>query len=630
MLFSSLQNRLILSVSATILLTLITFTGTIGYFGGQQLEQNITQQLKNSLTAKRVILKSQIEDYFNTITQQITTTAQDAAFTEQTTLFIQAFNRVADQHRLSAEQSKQAVSDYYNVLYQTEFLRLNKLHANIPDLLADLAPVSLLLQHDYIATNPHPLGSKNALLKAEHGTDYDQVHARYHPSLSRFQQTFGYYDLFIADAQNGNVVYSVFKEIDFATSLLDGPHADSGIGEAFRTALTLSPGEYYLSDFAPYGASYNNTASFIASPIYQGENLIAVLIFQMPINRINNIMTVQQKWIDYGLGETGKVYLVGSDQTLRNDSRFFIEDPQGYLDIINDLSVDTANNILARNTSIALQPVDSVGVQQAILGNTGFDTFKDYREMEVLSSYAPLQVGHMTWAILAEIDIEEAYQPLRDLNRQLLWMIGSLTVVLILLGVMTAISIATSMLKPLKRMGDQFEDLAKGQGDLTYQLPKSGIIEIDRIGEHFNLFNTHLRDIVNLIKSRANTLTSASEELSVSASQTHQTAVEQNTSAAQVKAALGRFTEANKQVSDGLLKSIVNVDEARKLVLINQTLASASEEQGATCQSIDRNMDGVIASSEELTASAAQMAAASQDLADVAVQLQDTVIGFKS
>ena len=45
-------------------------------------------------------------------------------------------------------------------------------------------------------------------------TEYDDVHKKYHPSIKGFLEEFGYYDIFLVDT-SGNIVYSVFKELDY-------------------------------------------------------------------------------------------------------------------------------------------------------------------------------------------------------------------------------------------------------------------------------------------------------------------------------------------------------------------------------------------------------------------------------
>lgn len=84
----------------------------------------------------------------------------------------------------------------------------------------------------------------------------------------------------------GNLVYSVAKERDFATNFNEGggPWADTGLGEVYRTAMTLEAGQTALTDFAPYAPSNGDAASFIAAPVIDSAGFrIGVLAFQLPV-----------------------------------------------------------------------------------------------------------------------------------------------------------------------------------------------------------------------------------------------------------------------------------------------------------------------------------------------------------
>jgi methyl-accepting chemotaxis protein len=86
-------------------------------------------------------------------------------------------------------------------------------------------------------------------VRLDNNTDYAQLHSKYHPNIRRFLQEFGYCDIFIADISSGDIVYSVFKELDFATSIKTGPYTDTGIGEAFSLAANAnSEAPVFLSE----------------------------------------------------------------------------------------------------------------------------------------------------------------------------------------------------------------------------------------------------------------------------------------------------------------------------------------------------------------------------------------------
>jgi hypothetical protein len=71
-------------------------------------------------------------------------------------------------------------------------------------------------------------------------------------------------------------------------------------------------------------------------------------------------------------------------------------------------------------SSILEQRVQTEGVIAALRGQQGTQIIRDYRNVEVLSSYAPLKVEGLSWGILSEMDLAEAYAPVTDFARRVL------------------------------------------------------------------------------------------------------------------------------------------------------------------------------------------------------------------
>ncbi len=75
-----------------------------------------------------------------------------------------------------------------------------------------------VLQYYYISNNHNSQGSKHSLSNAGDGSSYSELHGKYHPVINGYLDKFGFKDIFLVDADSSDVVYSVHKEIDFATS----------------------------------------------------------------------------------------------------------------------------------------------------------------------------------------------------------------------------------------------------------------------------------------------------------------------------------------------------------------------------------------------------------------------------
>ena len=248
------------------------------------------------------------------------------------------------------------------------------------------------LQRLYITDNPHPTGEKEKLDAASDGSRYSTVHAQYHPYLRTFLQDRGYYDIFLFDTK-GNLVYSVFKELDYATNLNSGEWANSDLGKAFRDARdNPKAGSKTFYDFKAYAPSNGAPASFISTPLLgvKGE-LQGVLVFQMPIGKLNGLM--QQK---AGLGQSGESYVVGTDFLMRSDSRF------------------------SKESTILKTKIDTKQVRQAINGDSGLLIGADYRGTPVVAAYKPISFLKTTWAVVVEQDVAEATASIVSMRNSLL------------------------------------------------------------------------------------------------------------------------------------------------------------------------------------------------------------------
>ncbi|MFT4799598.1 MAG: methyl-accepting chemotaxis protein, partial [Candidatus Azotimanducaceae bacterium] len=515
----SLKLQLILFSSLISVVAAMLAAATISRVTFSEINTETSAQYYANLTAKRKLVEAEITDYFGTIKNQVITSAFDQSTRAATTAFIKGFNSYEADRAVSIDHQSY-LRDYYENEFGEAFRDRNNASLDIESLIAPLSSTAMALQSDFIATNPYPRGEKDGLTTLNNNTPYDIAHATYHGSLQHFLKTFGYYDIFIVDAKNGNIVYSVFKELDYATSLMTGPYSNSGIAEAFNRGLNLGPGETYLTDFASYVPSYNDSASFISSPIYVDGERVAVMIFQMPISEINRIMTYGERWREAGFGESGEVYLVGEDSTLRNESRFYVEDPEGYLSILRQQNIAVHSKIAEKGTSIALQPVTTSGAQKALQGQSGFEVIQDYRGVAVLSSYGPVELGDQKWAIMSEIDESEAFRSTNRLISSIIQWTAAVVLIISVIAITLSAFLANRIIRPLDGLSTRLAELAVDEADLTQRISPVGTPEIDRIGTGFNSFMERLQDVVSKIKDATNGIASASAQLTSTMQQT--------------------------------------------------------------------------------------------------------------
>lgn len=277
------------------------------------------------------------------------------------------------------------------------------------------------LQKWYIDDNPNETGQKHHLDFAEDGSSYSQVHKLYHPYFRRLVEEKGYYDVFVFDL-SGDMIYSVFKERDYATNLLEGEYKDSGLGQVYRAALESEEFGVFFTDFAPYAPSADAPASFIAAPVVDRRgNTKGVIAFQMPVDRIN---TITQRAT--GLGETGDSYLVGSDLLLRSDR--IHGEYQEILKVRADL--ESAHAALAG--------------EQGIVREDETEEFTSNPKVH-LAAYKPVEFHGVNWALITTQSIDEILKPATELGQTMLWQSGLMIAIVAVIVFFIARAISTPL-----------------------------------------------------------------------------------------------------------------------------------------------------------------------------------------
>jgi signal transduction histidine kinase len=294
----------------------------------------------------------------------------------------------------------------------------------------------------------------------------------------------GYYDIFVVDAASGDIVYTVKRESDFASNLRQGAYRETNLSAVFGSAAASNDRAFSrFVDFEPYAPSSDAPASFVASPVMDGEQMIAVLIFQLSIDDINAVMTEHGNWEREGLGQSGETYIVGTDFRMRNDSRFFIEQPEAYVTMLRQLGTDETivRSIQAHRTSVLLQDVRTEATTAALRGVTDTRIVRDYRGLRVLSSFAPLQIADVHWVLLSEIDEKEAFRSVYELREQLI--LSGL--IILLFAVILGFIISQTISRPIRGLTEIAELFGKGELDR-----RADIVSKDEIGVLSSTFNT--------------------------------------------------------------------------------------------------------------------------------------------
>lgn len=354
--------------------------------------------------------------------------------------------------------------------------------ADTDPLPADLVPASPqaeYLQYWYIAQNPNE--DRAMLDRAADGSSYSDVHERQHPRLRSIVEGSDLGDLILVNLE-GTVVYSVDKNIDVGTNLIEGPHNDTVLA---RAAMVVGPrtgaGQAGATDVEFYAPALYAPTVFIVSPVSNGESVIGYLLIEVPAAVLTDLVTNSSDWTEAGLGETGEVYLVGDDLTLRTDSRLWLEDPPTFLsETLNENGETVATDVQTRRTSILTQPVLTEAVETALATGAFNGTADDYLGRETITIAKSIDVGDGQWVVVGAVTTDEAYSGLQAY----VFLLIVMALVLIPLVVLAAAIASRRMLRPVGDLVDVADEVGIGRTDVS--APSFGHDEFGDVAERLN------------------------------------------------------------------------------------------------------------------------------------------------
>jgi methyl-accepting chemotaxis protein len=578
-----------------LILLLVSFGSIfmVGYLGLTWARESLKTQIFNQLSSLRNSQSYQIEFYFQTIRHHVETLSEDRMIVEAMMEFNQAFQDI-NQQSIPKDWDNKITS-----FYQKEFFpRLSRSYAKELDLSAykPSTNVARYLQYHYLANNPYPVGKKDQLITAADGSEYSKIHSKYHQLFQNLIKKFGYYDFFLIDPNTSEIVYTVYKETDFGTSLNTGKLAESNFARLVNTVKeNPNRGVVQIVDYEPYQPSYMSPAAFLAAPIYNGENLVGILAIQLPVDQINRVLTSNKNWKNNGLGNTGETYMVGADLLMRSNSRLLLEDIQAYTKVLKTQGMSDENIRLVEQleTSIFLQKINTEAAKLAIKKQSGTLIIdQNYQGKTVLSSYAPLKIEGVNWAIISEIDLSEAYQPIYNLQRLLLFA----TVILALIVALLANFIANQFVKPIEELVKVSKTIANSNYDLQQVEEKNEIVKLQTA---FQTVANKISELVNISQKIAHgDLTTPIQS-------------------SEIQDEIGKLQNAFYVMNKDLNSLIISIQNSGIKITTSSTQIAASGKQ------LEATVTEQLASTNEVTATAQEIAATSRYLLNMINKVED-------
>lgn len=410
------------------------------------------------------------------------------------------------------------------------------------------------LQTVYIANNPYEAGEKGELNMANDGSSYSAVHAEKHHFFKTFIEEKGYYDLFLFD-MDGNMVYSVLKENDYAQNFVRGELADTSLGRAYRDAIKTDDEGY--GDFAPYPPRNNAPAAFLADTVKNAQGrTIGVIALQIPQEPINNVL-------QSAFSDNSMFIAYGEDFLSRNEP--------------NDAMQGTLLN-LKRDTD---------DVRRALSGEKGIIKSTDKNGLEIYSAFMPVELPGTAWALTFKRPLSSIYAPIWDAQIQvIIW------TAIVLFGIVwMSIAIARSISNPIDRMVCAMKRIS--ENDLSVEVP--GIEREDEIGD--------MAKTVQVFKENAEQMKAMQAE------QERMKARAEEEKRATMHKMADNFDGRTSDIVRSLTSAAAEMDQiSAEMKRASDSTLSASESAASASQEADSNVQAVAAAAEELSVSSAEIA----------------------
>lgn len=475
------------SIKAKLMLVLLLISicsmVTIAFLSYESGKSGLTERIFDQLTGLRSAKVQQLEGYFENLRNEAETLSEDLMVINAMNEFKDAYNRLEKESKTLPPDLAENLDKYYRENYLPTIAKIYPESIN-PDLYKAKSLTSAYLQSYYIATNPHPQNQKYLLDDAGEGSEYSRVHQKYHPLLRQLLERFGYSDILLIDAETGNCVYTYNKNVDFATNIFDGPFNKTNLRDAVVGAIESKARNYTkIVDFQRYLPALGKPLAFIAAPIFNQSDLIGVLALQISSKEITRIVNANFNWRQEGLGETGKIDVVGTDFSLRNDPRVFVANPELFFQLLEQHKApkDLIEKSKAANTPILILQLQTESTQKAVEGITGTKIIEDTRGQKVLSSFSRVQIEGLQWGIVAEMDLDEAFTSVYALQKVV---VTSGVFIAVLIAVVSIV-ISGILSKPINILIANARKITRGELDAVVQLKKG-----DEFGELAKAFNT--------------------------------------------------------------------------------------------------------------------------------------------
>lgn len=206
-----------------------------------------------------------------------------------------------------------------------------------------------------------------------------------------------------------------------------------------------------------------------------------------------------------GRGMSGVAKSVDGLLTIMNDVKIA---QSGFLYLVNGAGQVIAHpdtSILGNGT---LSELSSPDVARALLTSQPFAMTETERDGET-TLYASTYVENAGWYVVAQVPKHELYASLDESGQLITVWALAIAGVFALIGIW----LASSLTRPITYLADTFQELGRGQGDLTTRINVPKQKETARLVDGFNSFISHLHTTISAVAQSGRSLSDEASDV---------------------------------------------------------------------------------------------------------------------
>ncbi len=438
----SLKAKLVMSL----VLAGVIPSAVISAFAYKESAQALRYEAESKLVAVRESKAFELEQLVDLMKTQVKDLGGSQLVQSSYLNFKKGFDQLLqDNAGIDLKKVEAELAAYYEQGFFQKFKSQNTSNIGSRDVISSLGPEGMILQYRYIKNNPKE--NKLEYFKADEST-YSQAHNDFHSNFANYVKNYGYYDVFIIDKESARVLYTTYKEMDLGVNLESQLFKDTPLTYAFHHAVE-NPTAPQITKMEKYWPSLNAPAQFVSQAITIEGRVVGALVYQIPVDKYNAILTGEFSWKDQGLGETGESYIVGNDFKMRSIARGLHTDKSKYLETLSKLNYskeDLDYMDQQKTTALKVSVKDEFTTKAVKSGASSVFVHQDFLGNTVLTAFKKLNIEGLDWYFISEMDTHEALSSVYTLRNIMLTIVGISIAVISVFAVMLSGALSNKMI----------------------------------------------------------------------------------------------------------------------------------------------------------------------------------------